>query len=171
LLLIFRHFRAFDIFPYNEKNLHESGYLRNSPSLKRILDPIVRCSFAVEDIKTQYLVDTARKLFDASVDEWGTGALRSLVRSNSQQKENLEGLLSAGVDPDVPDLRSFRSSHACASKGSREAAGAIFLCRPDMAAKNCNNDTPLMAALRANYPVCPVLENPMVQEQILLTSK
>ncbi len=154
LLFPLRSFHVFDIAPFNEKTLHEAGESWNWTDLKKILDPITKSSFAVEDLVSQHLVDTAHKLFDESADEFGRGAtLGILVNSRAKETEHIELLLSAGVHPDTPDDEQDRLSHLCGSNGWREAAGAIVLCRPDMAARNDKNETPLMAATSDNYEV------------------
>ncbi len=155
VLLLVRSFRAFNIAPFSEKTLHEAGEQINWAHLEKILHPITNCSFAVEDVISQHLVDTARTLFDASAGSSRRGAtLWNLVLCRPKRKENIELLLSAGVNPDTPDDQNkYRLSHTCAAYGWREAAGAIFMCRPDMAARNSNNDTPLMAAVREDYVV------------------
>jgi hypothetical protein len=79
--------------------------------------------------------------------------LGNLVFYRPKQREDIELFLSAGVHPDMPDSQEDRLTHWCALKGWREAAGAIVLCRPDMAARNDENETPLMVASNDNYGV------------------
>jgi hypothetical protein len=120
---------------------------RNWRKLRSILEPLVNPDFAVTDRKTQRLIDTARQLFDASVDDAGLGAVCHTAWD--QERTTLELLLSIGVDPDVRAASSdkgFLLSHFCGQQGWLETARAIFPCRPDMTARNDNNDTPLMAA-------------------------
>jgi hypothetical protein len=149
------------IAPFNVANLYEAGYNENWPRLRSVLEPIVNPLFAVTDLKTQYLVDTVRRLFDASVDSIGEGAIWKIALAQERGNGTLEMLLSVGVDPDLPKNDAFRLSHVCGQEGWRETAGAVFLCRPDMAALTKGNCTPLAAAqarykarllLRSTYP-------------------
>jgi hypothetical protein len=147
--LLSRSFNGFSIAPYDEATLYKAGIRGNWRKLRSILEPIVDPAFAVTDRETQRLVDTARQLFDESVDHLNYGAVCQIAWGQERGGRTLEQLLSIGVDPDVPGAKidgGFRLSHLCCQEGWRETASVVYLCRPDMTARNENNDTPLMAA-------------------------
>ena len=67
----------------------------------------------------------------------------------------LKLVLAAGANPDLSDRRSkgWRPSHVFARDAKLEEAKVLFLCRPDLEARNELGDTPLEAALRPVYRV------------------
>ena len=148
-----RFIQPISILPFNQHDLFRAGNSDEWPRLRKIVRLLANDSFAVTNPETQLMLDKTRKLFDESVDDHGQNCFLHLLDSSSDKPRRLELLLSLGVDPDRPDDCGFRPSHLCASQGLVKSAHVVFMCRPDMAARDGNGHTPLEAA-HAKYQVC-----------------
>jgi hypothetical protein len=135
-----------DIHPFTEANLYEAGMSGNEEKLEMILEQFAPERFAVLSIEDQVFLDKSRAVVDASKDSGGYGLVWKVLFGSRDCTILLRKLLSVGVDPDLPDKRGIRPSHACGHLSFRLAAECLFLCRPDMKARDLYGNSPLQAA-------------------------
>jgi hypothetical protein len=142
---------ALDTNPFADSDLWQLGLEQNWSELKRILAPITDSNpFAVTDLKYRLLIDDIRRRFDSSKDSWGHTILGVILRTNAADKRRMADVadlvLSLGVHPDLASVRLWRPSHVVGGRALVELVPTIFACRPDMAAVNGNDCTPLEAS-------------------------
>ncbi len=105
---------------------------------------------AVTELKYRLLIDDIRRRFDSSKDSWGHTILGVILRTNAADKRRMADVadlvLSLGVHPDLASVRLWRPSHVVGGRALVELVPTIFACRPDMAAVNGNDCTPLEAS-------------------------
>ena len=131
--------------PFTEADLYNAGKPEHWFILKRVLKPLD--DLYVTTSEQLIFLDKTRNLFDASVDCSGAGPVFIAVHHSYDSTNMLKALLSAGLDPDMQCKDAVcRPSHACCKLGLLGAARCIFLCRPDLQAKNADSCTPLMVA-------------------------
>jgi hypothetical protein len=144
-----------DTSPFADEDLWELGWEENWKELKRILGPVTGDNFAVTELKHRLLIDDIRRRFDSSKDMDGYTILSKILLTNAsdyiKMTEVAALVLTAGVHPDLPNTKGWRPAHLVGHGARVELVSTIFACRPDMAARNINKDTPSMAALKSTY--------------------
>ena len=148
-----------DISPYSDETLWTLKDANKWDTLSRILHPVTNDDFCVKDVVSRLLVGDGRKKFDQSVGDSQRGLVYWILFDSSEKLswsdvkriEILKQVLSAGLNPDLPEANGWRPSHYCGSQALVHLTPMIFFCRPDMQAKNVNGHTPLQAAKKLNY--------------------
>jgi ankyrin repeat protein len=115
------------------------GALEASLEVLTAQDAVIRSP--VDDDKLAEI----RRDFDGSKGPTAYGILHQLSHWGDNA-DLLKKILSIGVNPDLEGEDLWRPSHLCGAYGRVELMKVLLLCRPDMAAKNGNGQTPLQAA-------------------------
>lgn len=110
-------------------------------------------SFAVKDLHTFTLINSAREQLDSLTDpEDGSGVVHDVVEHRSANEDEfvtlLKRILELGADPDVPHegKNDHRPSHVCCVRGLTKLTPAVFMCRPDMNAGDFEGRVPMTVA-------------------------
>ncbi len=145
--------KALDSSTFEDGNLWELGVEKNWEELQTILAPVTGDDFAVTELTQRLLIDDVRQKFDSAKDSHENTILSRILLTNAADKIKMLNVaavvMSVGVHPDVPAADGWRPAHIVGQEALVELVSTIYACRPDMAALNSNNLTPLTAAQAA----------------------